>query len=141
MHNPKTKKKQKKMPQPFLKKSKTEVKLPPSVRENVVRAIQEMITDTNTPLAALTRCYGFLNEQKILCQTAADHGLPVCKCTPPDIATERQVQKEGPSQGRWFYTCQKTKEQGGCGFFAWTGNPNPTQYEEPQNTLPDDSEN
>ena len=29
-----------------------------------------------------------------------------------------QVKKPGPNRGRWFYTCQKPKEEG-CGFFLW----------------------
>jgi GRF zinc finger len=28
------------------------------------------------------------------------------------------VRKEGPNKGRWFYTCQESKESG-CGFFLW----------------------
>lgn len=39
-------------------------------------------------------------------------------CIPRLPARHFQVKKEGPNKGRWFYTCQGTKESG-CGFFLW----------------------
>ncbi|KAG0648095.1 DNA topoisomerase III alpha [Hyphodiscus hymeniophilus] len=39
-------------------------------------------------------------------------------CKPRLPAAHFQVKKDGRNQGRWFYTCQKPKEEG-CGFFLW----------------------
>ncbi|PMD41828.1 hypothetical protein L207DRAFT_528427 [Hyaloscypha variabilis F] len=41
-----------------------------------------------------------------------------CNCDPRLPATQFQVKKEGPNKGRWFYTCQESRENG-CGFFLW----------------------
>ncbi|KAL9653812.1 hypothetical protein ABK040_012873 [Willaertia magna] len=43
---------------------------------------------------------------------------PQCKCGKPSV--KRKVFKEGPNQGRYFYSC----ENKGCNFFKWCGNEN-----------------
>ncbi|TGZ80931.1 hypothetical protein EX30DRAFT_364275 [Ascodesmis nigricans] len=39
-------------------------------------------------------------------------------CPPRATAALRQVQKESPNKGRWFYTCYRSH----CDFFLWTEN-------------------
>jgi hypothetical protein len=39
-------------------------------------------------------------------------------CEPRLPAAHFLVKKEGPNKGKWFYTCQESKEEG-CGFFLW----------------------
>ena len=39
-------------------------------------------------------------------------------CEPRLPAAHFQVKKESKNQGRWFYTCQRPKDEG-CGFFLW----------------------
>lgn len=39
-------------------------------------------------------------------------------CEPRLPASHFQVRKDGPNRGRWFYTCQESKDSG-CGFFLW----------------------
>ena len=41
------------------------------------------------------------------------HSAPKCHCSMP--ATRRQVKKDGPNQGKWFWTCAS----GTCKFFDW----------------------
>ncbi|ELR10142.1 hypothetical protein VC83_04315 [Pseudogymnoascus destructans] len=41
-----------------------------------------------------------------------------CNCSPRLPASHFQVKKESLNKGRWFYTCQESKEQS-CGFFLW----------------------
>ncbi|EPE36401.1 hypothetical protein GLAREA_05739 [Glarea lozoyensis ATCC 20868] len=45
-------------------------------------------------------------------------GIWLCNCDPRLPASHFQVKKEGPNKGKWFYTCQESKESG-CGFFLW----------------------
>lgn len=40
-------------------------------------------------------------------------------CDPRLPASNFQVKKDGPNRGRWFYTCQKPKDDRGCRFFLW----------------------
>ncbi|PBP21608.1 hypothetical protein BUE80_DR007668 [Diplocarpon rosae] len=40
-------------------------------------------------------------------------------CDPRLPASNFQVKKQGANKGRWFYTCQKPKDDVGCGFFLW----------------------
>jgi hypothetical protein len=42
-------------------------------------------------------------------------------CDPRLPAAHFQVRKEGRNKGKWFYTCQESKEDG-CGFFLWDEN-------------------
>jgi len=42
-------------------------------------------------------------------------------CDPRLPAAHFLVKKEGPNKGKWFYTCQESKENG-CGFFLWDDN-------------------
>lgn len=51
---------------------------------------------------------------------------PECRCG--DLAVARTVVKEGPNQGRRFWSCAKGQSAGSCGFFDWvvddaTGSP------------------
>ncbi|KAF9365115.1 DNA topoisomerase [Mortierella sp. NVP85] len=46
-----------------------------------------------------------------------------CNCEGHPAAVERRVTKEGPNQGRMFYTCAKPREQQ-CGFFAFVDDAN-----------------
>jgi hypothetical protein len=39
-------------------------------------------------------------------------------CNPRLPAAHFQVKKDGPNKGKWFYTCQESKEAR-CGFFLW----------------------
>ncbi|KAJ5042144.1 uncharacterized protein L3040_004701 [Drepanopeziza brunnea f. sp. 'multigermtubi'] len=48
-----------------------------------------------------------------------DDGVWHCNCDPRIPASNFQVKKQGPNNGRWFYTCQKQRDDGGCGFFLW----------------------
>ena len=43
-----------------------------------------------------------------------------CNCPAP--AVQREVQKEGPTQGQKFWACSKPQSEG-CGFFEWVNNP------------------
>ncbi|KAK4251256.1 hypothetical protein C7999DRAFT_28288 [Corynascus novoguineensis] len=45
-------------------------------------------------------------------------GIWHCACDPAPHAAFLQVKKEGNNKGRWFYTCQKPREEQ-CGFFMW----------------------
>ncbi|CAB3368498.1 Hypothetical predicted protein [Cloeon dipterum] len=45
-----------------------------------------------------------------------DQGSVMCNCNVP--AAMRTVRKEGPNQGRTFWSCDKSNN--GCGFFKWT---------------------
>lgn len=47
-------------------------------------------------------------------------GTPYCKCN--DLAAVRQVKKSGKNEGKWFYCCRKTEEEGKCNFFVWRDN-------------------
>ncbi|EON64191.1 hypothetical protein W97_03421 [Coniosporium apollinis CBS 100218] len=49
-----------------------------------------------------------------------------CECDPPLPATHFKVKKEGPNNGRWFYTCQKGKGKG-CSFFLWNEDAKPRE--------------
>ncbi|KAF9376415.1 DNA topoisomerase [Podila verticillata] len=42
-----------------------------------------------------------------------------CNCADQPLAVERRVTKEGPNQGRYFYTCSKPWDEQ-CGFFKFT---------------------
>ncbi|KAE9373096.1 hypothetical protein N431DRAFT_337524 [Stipitochalara longipes BDJ] len=53
-------------------------------------------------------------------------GIWHCNCDPRLPATQFQVKKEGPNKGRWFYTCQESKDNG-CGFFLWKENAAPRE--------------
>jgi DNA topoisomerase III len=44
--------------------------------------------------------------------------IPNCNCN--ELAISKIVRKEGPNQGRVFYSCSK---QGGCNFFQWGDEP------------------
>lgn len=47
-------------------------------------------------------------------------GVWKCNCNPRKQAVKRQVRKNGPNQGLWFWTCVFHKEQPeSCGFFMW----------------------
>ncbi|KAI6716398.1 hypothetical protein PZA11_002961 [Diplocarpon coronariae] len=48
-----------------------------------------------------------------------DDGIWRCNCDPRLPAAKFQVKKRGANNGRWFYTCQKSKDDGGCGLFLW----------------------
>ncbi|CEH19275.1 prokaryotic type i dna topoisomerase [Ceraceosorus bombacis] len=50
--------------------------------------------------------------------SAASFETPHCRCCRPSVT--RTVNKTGANQGRQFYACSAPKEEGGCGFFAWT---------------------
>lgn len=43
--------------------------------------------------------------------------FPPCKCG--NESKRLVVKKEGKNKGRAFYVCQKSEENGGCGFFFW----------------------
>ncbi|RFU34316.1 hypothetical protein B7463_g1964, partial [Scytalidium lignicola] len=45
-------------------------------------------------------------------------GIWHCNCKPRLPASRFRVRKEGRNKGRWFYTCQKPKEEA-CNFFLW----------------------
>lgn len=45
------------------------------------------------------------------------------QCNCPAFAVQREVQKEGPNQGRKFWACLKPREEA-CGFFEWVDNNN-----------------
>ncbi|PQE04354.1 Zinc finger GRF-type protein [Rutstroemia sp. NJR-2017a BBW] len=45
-------------------------------------------------------------------------GMWICNCSPRLPAVHFQVKKQGPNNGKWFYTCQEPKESA-CGFFIW----------------------
>ncbi|KAK5174345.1 uncharacterized protein LTR77_001425 [Saxophila tyrrhenica] len=53
-------------------------------------------------------------------------GIWHCDCTPRLPAEHFKTRKEGPNQGRWFYTCQKPKGEG-CGFFLWDDDAKPRE--------------
>ena len=40
---------------------------------------------------------------------------PLCQCG--ELAVQKMTMKEGPNQGRPFFSCGKDKKDGGCGFF------------------------
>ncbi len=51
-------------------------------------------------------------------ETGIAGGEPSCPCGTP--AVRRQVKKEGPNKGRWFFTCAKTPgDPAKCNFFGW----------------------
>ncbi|SNX84481.1 related to DNA topoisomerase III alpha [Melanopsichium pennsylvanicum] len=53
----------------------------------------------------------------------SDHGNDSKTCQCGDPAVERTVNKEGPNQGRRFYTCAKPMgDPGKCNFFDWADN-------------------
>ncbi|KAK3496875.1 uncharacterized protein B0T23DRAFT_372919 [Neurospora hispaniola] len=53
-----------------------------------------------------------------------EQGRWYCSCiNGPQLAIRLQVKKEGPNQGRFFYTCREPRDLGAipgqCGFFLW----------------------
>jgi len=53
-------------------------------------------------------------------------GIWQCDCAPRLPAEHFKVKKEGPNQGRWFYTCQN-QEPKRCGFFLWDEDAKPRE--------------
>ena len=52
-------------------------------------------------------------------QASINGPFPVCNCDPPVVCIQRQVKKEGPNNGRWFYCCATSESMGGCKKFQW----------------------
>lgn len=57
-----------------------------------------------------------------VCSQLALHTIGSC-INGPQLAVRLQVKKEGPNQGRFFYTCREPRDLGAipgqCGFFLW----------------------
>ncbi|KAF2196978.1 hypothetical protein GQ43DRAFT_425525 [Delitschia confertaspora ATCC 74209] len=48
------------------------------------------------------------------------NGRWLCDCDPSVPAIHFQTKKAGANKGRWFYACQKNKDEpSSCGFFLW----------------------
>ena len=62
---------------------------------------------------------GFVRSSSFPSFAHSTHVSPLGNCTPRLPASNFLVRKEGKNKGRWFYTCQLPRDDGGCGFFLW----------------------
>ncbi|KDN47556.1 prokaryotic type I DNA topoisomerase [Tilletiaria anomala UBC 951] len=46
---------------------------------------------------------------------------PTCACGEETI--RRQVKKDGPNKGRWFWACHRPRDEAQCDFFEWADGP------------------
>lgn len=57
-----------------------------------------------------------------------ENGTWLCDCNPRVPAIHFQVKKVGPNKGRWFYTCQKQKDDPTCcKLFLWDDDAKPRE--------------
>ncbi|KAF2650156.1 hypothetical protein K491DRAFT_683239 [Lophiostoma macrostomum CBS 122681] len=56
------------------------------------------------------------------------NGVWHCDCNPRQPAVHFQTKKEGANQGRWFYSCQKQRDDPrSCKFFLWDSDAKPRE--------------